>query len=96
MFERSNTKKILEAGLSIGLDANYHGDELNFIDAATLCKEVKVSAISHLEFIDEKGIDSMAATNTVAVMLPITQPLLKLPVPPIRSMIEKGVIIGLG
>lgn len=56
IYSRESTKQILEAGMKIGLEANFHGDELKFIDSATLCNEIKVKAISHLENLDEKGI----------------------------------------
>ena len=38
----------------------------------------------------------MARTGSVAVILPTTAYILRLPRPPVRSMIEKGVIVALG
>ena len=52
IFERENTKKILQAGINIGLEPNFHGDELKFIDSGTLCNEIKILSISHLENLD--------------------------------------------
>jgi len=63
VFERDTTKqillvrvsslqyliKIIKAGKEIGLAANFHGDEINFIDSGTLGGEVGALAISHLE-----------------------------------------------
>lgn len=48
------------AGKSIGLKANFHGDELNFVDSGTLGAEVGATSISHLENLDDKGIEQMA------------------------------------
>ena len=51
VFEREATKEILLAGKEIGLKANFHGDELTFIDSGTLGAECGAIAISHLEHV---------------------------------------------
>jgi len=96
VFERENTRRILEAGKAIGLKANFHGDEINYIDSGTLGAEVGALAISHLENLDDKGIEAMAKNNIAGVLLPTTHHLLKLKDPPARKMIEQGVIVALG
>jgi imidazolonepropionase len=47
-------------------------------------------AVSHLEEISDKGIEMMAASSTVGVVLPTTAYILKLKPPPVRKMIENG------
>jgi imidazolonepropionase len=96
VFERETSKKILEAGKAIGLKINFHGDEINYIDSGTLGGELNALAISHLENLDEKGMDAMADKKIAGVILPTTHHLLKLKDPPARKMIEKGVIVALG
>jgi len=96
VFERETTKQILLAGKEIGLLANFHGDEINFIDSGTLGGEVGALAISHLENLDDNGIKAMAEKKILGVLLPTTQFLLKLKVPPVRQMIEQGVPVALG
>ena len=66
------------------MKGNFHGDELNFIDSGTLGAEVKATAISHCEHLDEKGIEAMAKEKVAAVILPTTHYLLKLKDPPVR------------
>ena len=53
-------------------------------------------AISHLEEISPEGITAMAASGSVAVILPTTAYILRLPSPPVRAMIDQGVIVALG
>lgn len=53
-------------------------------------------AISHLEQISDEGIAAMAATKAAAVVLPTTAHILRLTPPPLRKMIERGVIVALG
>ena len=67
------------------------------MDSATLSSELSdISAITHLEYIDEKGSEAMAKSGSVAIMAPTIQYALKLKVPPVRDMVEKGVIVALG
>ena len=96
VFSRASTLSLLKAGLSLGLSPNFHGEELSFINSATLCDEVAVTAISHLEYVDEKGVESMAKNGVKAILLPTSQYTLKLKPPPARDMIEKGVTVALG
>ena len=57
---------------------------------------LKAEAISHLEEISPAGITAMASSGSVAVILPTTAYILRLPSPPVRDMIERGVIVALG
>ena len=58
--------------------------------------ELKSEAISHLEEVSDAGIAAMAKAGTAAVILPTTAYILRLPNPPVRKMIEEGVIVALG
>jgi imidazolonepropionase len=58
--------------------------------------ELNAAAISHLEEISKKGIEDMAASGTVAIMLPTTAYIMKLKPPPVRQLIEAGVSVALG
>ena len=96
IFTTSQSRRILEAGHSHGLKANFHGDELNFTGSAEMAGEIKATACSHLEHCSEAGMQAMAAVGTVAVLLPTTAYALRIEVPPARAMIEAGVAIALG
>lgn len=95
IFERETTVKILKAGHEIGLKANFHGDELKWVDAGTIPNDTPVLAISHLENLDKNGIKSMAENKVNGVLLPTTHYLLHLNDPPVRDMITEGVICSL-
>lgn len=58
--------------------------------------ELQATAISHLEEISDEGVEAMAQSGTVAVVLPTTAYMLKLSPPPVRKMIEAGVVVALG
>ncbi|KFM71588.1 putative imidazolonepropionase, partial [Stegodyphus mimosarum] len=96
VFDAQQSRRILDAGREIGLRLNFHGDELHPIGAAEMGAELKAEAISHLEEISDTGIQAMAKSGSIAVILPTTAYMLKLQPPPVRQMVEAGVPIALG
>uniref|UniRef100_T2M6L2 Probable imidazolonepropionase n=1 Tax=Hydra vulgaris TaxID=6087 RepID=T2M6L2_HYDVU len=96
VFDKESTKKILLAGKNVGMNINFHGDELNSNQSGKLGAEVGALAISHLEEIDDEGIILMQKQNIIATLLPTTAYILKLKPPPARKLIEKGVAVALG
>ena len=57
---------------------------------------IGAEAISHLEEVSDEGVRAMATSGSVAVVLPTTAYILRLKSPPVRKMIEAGVIVALG
>jgi imidazolonepropionase len=51
VFEIEHARRILLAGKEIGLELNFHGDELSPIHAAELAGELNALAVSHLEHV---------------------------------------------
>jgi imidazolonepropionase len=58
--------------------------------------ELGATAISHLEEISDAGIAAMAASHSVAVILPTTAYIMHLKPPPVRKLIDAGVPVALG
>ncbi|KAM6984732.1 putative imidazolonepropionase [Aplochiton taeniatus] len=96
VFDLSSTHSILQAGKDMGLNINFHGDELHPMNSAQLGAELGALAISHLEEVTDEGIAAMAKAKTAAVLLPTTAYILRLPQPRARDMLEAGVIVALG
>jgi len=96
VFEIDDSRKMLEAGKKAGLRINFHGDELFPLGGAEMGAELKADAISHLEEISPQGIQAMARSGSVAVILPTTAYILRLKHPPVRDMIKNDVIVALG
>ncbi|TKS90723.1 putative imidazolonepropionase [Collichthys lucidus] len=92
VFDLGSTRSILQAGKEMGLNINFHGDELHPMNSAQLGAELGALAISHLEEVTDEGIAAMATARTAAVLLPTTA----LPQPRARDMLEAGVIVALG
>ncbi|XP_042324541.1 probable imidazolonepropionase [Sceloporus undulatus] len=96
VFDLNSTRRILQAGRDMGLQINFHGDELHPMKSAELGAELGARAISHLEEISDEGITAMAQEKCTAVLLPTTAYILRLKQPQARKMLEEGVIVALG
>ncbi|PWA30223.1 hypothetical protein CCH79_00014922 [Gambusia affinis] len=96
VFDLDSTRAILLAGKEMGLNINFHGDELHPMNAAKMGADLGALAISHLEEVTDEGIVAMAKSKTAAVLLPTTAYILRLPQPRARDMLEAGVIVALG
>ncbi|XP_013881303.1 putative imidazolonepropionase [Austrofundulus limnaeus] len=96
VFDLDSTRSILQAGKDMGLNINFHGDELHPMKSAEMGAELGALAISHLEEITDAGIVAMAKAKTAAVLLPTTAYILRLPQPRTRDLLDSGVIVALG
>ncbi|XP_056317133.1 probable imidazolonepropionase [Danio aesculapii] len=96
VFDLTSTRCILQAGKDMGLNINFHGDELHPMNSAHLGAELGALAISHLEEVTDDGIAAMAKSKTSAVLLPTTAYILRLTPPRARDMLDAGVIVALG
>jgi imidazolonepropionase len=79
-----------------GLGGRVHADQLVDGGGAALAADLGALSADHLGHISEAGIDALARSDTVAVLIPGS--LLFVPgekVPPVRDMVERGVVIAL-
>ncbi|XP_003742310.1 probable imidazolonepropionase [Galendromus occidentalis] len=96
VFEIDATKRILAKAKELDYELNFHAEELSCIHGVELGCALGARAMSHLERISDEGIAAMAATKAAAVVLPTTAHILRLKPPPVREMIQQGVIVALG
>ncbi len=96
VFDLAETERILTRGLELGLRATVHADELESFGGAILAARLGAGSADHLIRIDREGIEALAASDTVAVLLPGTVFTLGLrDYAPAREMIEAGVVVAL-
>lgn len=95
VFDRAQTERIQTRARSLGLGLKFHVDELSDVDGAALAASMGAVSADHLVYISPTGIAALAASPTVAVLLPGTVYFLDLPRrPPARTMIESNVAIA--
>ncbi|HET7436251.1 MAG TPA: imidazolonepropionase [Thermoanaerobaculia bacterium] len=96
VFSREQGEMVLRAGKELGLIPRIHADELSDTDGASLAAEVGAASADHLMYISDAGIAALAASDTVANLLPGTSFfLMSERYAPARQLIEKGAIVSL-
>ncbi|NOZ42313.1 MAG: imidazolonepropionase, partial [Alphaproteobacteria bacterium] len=69
-FSADQLEDLLSRAGEHGLDIKLHADQLTNGGGATLAAQYRALSADHLEYIDEDGVRAMAASGTVAVLLP--------------------------
>ncbi|MFA6956395.1 MAG: imidazolonepropionase [Thermoanaerobaculia bacterium] len=96
VFSREQGRRVLEAGARLGMTPRIHADELTDTDGAALAAELGCASADHLMFVSDRGIRALAASGTVANLLPGTSFFLMSDrYAPAREMIEHGAIVSL-
>lgn len=96
VFTREQGETVLRAGLAHGLVPRLHADELSDTDGAALAAELGAASADHLMYVSDRGVDALAASGTVANLLPATSFFLMSPrYAPARALIDKGAIVSL-
>lgn len=96
VYTLAETRTILGAARAHGLELKLHADELEPSGAAELAVELGATSADHLAAISEPGIKALAASQTVATLLPGTMLFLgKTKHAPARDLIAAGAAIAL-
>jgi imidazolonepropionase len=96
VYTLDETRRILGAAKRQGLRLKLHADELEAGGAAELAAELGATSADHLAAISDAGIQALAASNTVATLLPGTMLFLgRTRQAPARALIDAGAAIAL-
>ena len=96
VFTLDETRAILTASREAGLGIKLHADELEPHGGAELAAEIGATSADHLAAISPRGISALAASKTVATLLPGTMLFLgRQQQAPARAMLDGGVAVAL-
>jgi imidazolonepropionase len=95
-FTPDQTEKVFQKAQKLGLAIKLHAEQLSDLKGASLAARNGALSADHLEYVSEEGIKAMAASGTVAVLLPGAFYFLReTRLPPIDLMRSHGVPIAL-
>lgn len=94
-FTDEDTRKLFKRATELGVSRKMHADELNDNNGASLAVEFDSLSADHLLKVSEDGIAKLAASKTVATLLPGTAFFLGKPLAPARKMLDMGVKVAL-
>ena len=95
VFSLAESERVLQKALDLGLQLKVHADELTPLGGAELAARLGAASADHLLRVTERGIDALAASGTVATLLPGTAFFLGVPYAPARRLIERGLAVAL-
>ncbi len=95
-FTVDEARRILTAARKLGFGLKLHADELESTGGTQLACEMGAVSCDHLIMISREGIECLARSDTVGVILPATSCFLgKVPGAPARKMIDAGSAIAI-
>ena len=95
VFSGTEARQVLDAARRHGLGLKLHADELEGSGGAELGAELGALSADHLAAISDAGIRALAASDTVAVLLPATMSFLgKQRQAPARRLREAGAVVA--
>ena len=96
VFTVPASRRILEAARQAGLALTMHADELEGAGGAELAASLGAQSADHLAAVSHSGIQALARSETVAVLLPATMTFLgKQTQAPARALWEAGAAVAL-
>jgi imidazolonepropionase len=95
VFDLGQTRRLLAGAAGLGWRIHLHADELTPLGGAELAVEMGALSADHLLCVTPKGIAALAASDTVAVLLPGTAFFLRMPWAPARDLIDAGCAVAL-
>ncbi|TFD08766.1 imidazolonepropionase [Cryobacterium sp. TMT1-2-2] len=94
-FDVEETREVLLAGRAAGLGLRVHGNQLGFSGGVRLAAELGAHSVDHCNYLEPADIDALAASTTVATLLPACDLSTRQPFPPARRLLDAGVSIAL-
>jgi imidazolonepropionase len=96
VFNATQTRRVLTAGMAHGLTPKLHADELENSGGAELSVELEAASADHLGAVSVSGIRALASGRTVATLLPATLLFLgRTQYAPARRLIDAGATVAL-
>lgn len=94
-FDVDESRRVLEAGIAAGLVPRVHGNQLGEGGGAALAVEVGAASVDHCTYLSDGDVELLAASDTVATLLPGVEFSTKHPYPSARRLIDAGVTVAL-
>lgn len=94
-FTAEQSRRVLAAGRAAGLGIRVHGNQLGFGDGVRLAVELGAAAVDHCTYLADVDVAALAASDTVATLLPGVEFSTRQPYPDARRLLDAGVTVAL-
>ncbi|GAA1797178.1 imidazolonepropionase [Agromyces neolithicus] len=94
-FTAEQSRRVLEAGAAAGLGVRVHGNQLGPGEGVRLAVDLDAASVDHCTYLSDDDVAALAASNTVATLLPGVEFSTRQPYPDARRLIDAGVTVAL-
>ena len=94
-FTGDEARAVLTAGRDAGLALRVHGNQLGPGPGVQLAVELGAASVDHCTYLSDADVDALAASATVATLLPGVEFSTRSPYPDARRLLDAGVRIAL-
>jgi imidazolonepropionase len=94
-FGEDEARAVLTAGLAAGLTPRVHANQLGPGPGVRLAVELGAASADHCTYLSEADVDALAASATVATLLPGVEFSTRQPYPDARRLLDAGATVAL-
>jgi imidazolonepropionase len=94
-FTVEQSRRILSAGAERGLGVRVHASQLGPGEGVRLAVELDAASVDHCTFLTDSDVAALAASSTVATLLPGVEFSTRQPYPDARRLLDAGVTVAL-
>lgn len=94
-FTAAEAERMLRAGAAAGLGVRVHGNQLGHGEGVALAVALGAASVDHCTYLSDDDVRALAASDTVATLLPGVEFSTKHPYPDARRLIDAGVTVAL-
>ena len=94
-FDVEQSREILKSGIAAGLQPRIHANQLMHGGGVQLAVELDCASADHCTHLDQRDIDALAASNTVATLLPGAEFSTRAQYPDARALWSAGATVAL-
>ncbi|MEH0845682.1 imidazolonepropionase [Micromonospora sp. CPCC 205711] len=94
-FDVDHARAILSCGQAAGLGARLHANQLGPGPGVRLGVELGAASVDHCTHLDDRDVDALAGSATVATLLPGAEFSTRSPYPDARRLLDAGVTVAL-
>ncbi|MFE3192660.1 imidazolonepropionase [Nocardia sp. NPDC059240] len=94
-FDAAHSARVLEAGRARGLGLRVHGNQLSPGPGVQLAVTHGAASVDHCTHLTDTDIEALAASATLATLLPACDLSTRQPLPPARRLLDAGARIAL-
>ncbi len=94
-FDEAQTRRVLAAGVRKGLGLRVHGNQLSEGPGVRVAVDIGAASVDHCTYLSDTDVQALAASDTVATLLPACDLSTLQPPAPGRRLVDAGATVAL-